>query len=429
MYDILIYPNITFQKNLEKDSYVVVLNNVIKELNKIRNDLNFTILSPKIIESLVFPNTKQLILPLPSYPSQMRTHFDSKLILDLIDCKNNSYDVVWSHLPEHTLQLKNLFFNLTNEQPIFIGYSHWFEVKENTNYAENMLPVNLHGILAMEKCMVNTLWLKNLIVKRAEKYLSKELVEQLEEKVITGYLGTDEHDIMPKTPKEKVLVFNHRDNGYTGFRKLITVLDKLYEQRQDFKLLTTLINLDRPYAKTVNITNRETYLKALSECYAGIGYFQNYSAWSISTTDGLSVGVPYLLPNAYCYPEMLGKDYPLLFDDEKDFLSKLNSLLDDTDLREKLSKEVFETSKNFLWKKRTDAFNNLINEAIAKLPILRKETDSYHKLVKIIESDKSITKKYLLKKMNWGINIGWNRYKNMLRKNGIELNKTQTALF
>ena len=34
-YNILVYPNITYQKDLEKDSYVVVLGNIIRELNKI----------------------------------------------------------------------------------------------------------------------------------------------------------------------------------------------------------------------------------------------------------------------------------------------------------------------------------------------------------------------------------------------------------
>ena len=48
-YKILVYPNITYQKDLEKDSYVVVLCNIIKELNNIRNDLHWTILSPRLI--------------------------------------------------------------------------------------------------------------------------------------------------------------------------------------------------------------------------------------------------------------------------------------------------------------------------------------------------------------------------------------------
>ena len=40
-YQILCVPNITSQNNLDKDSYVLVMHNVIKELNKIRDDLFF----------------------------------------------------------------------------------------------------------------------------------------------------------------------------------------------------------------------------------------------------------------------------------------------------------------------------------------------------------------------------------------------------
>ena len=61
-YKVLVYPNITYLKDLEKDSYVVVLGNIIRELNKIRDDLFFTIISPAHIESLVFKNTEQLII-------------------------------------------------------------------------------------------------------------------------------------------------------------------------------------------------------------------------------------------------------------------------------------------------------------------------------------------------------------------------------
>ena len=59
-YNILVYPNITYQKDLEKDSYVVVLRNVIKELNKVRDDIHWTILSPYEVKSLIFENTTQL---------------------------------------------------------------------------------------------------------------------------------------------------------------------------------------------------------------------------------------------------------------------------------------------------------------------------------------------------------------------------------
>ena len=112
-YKILVYPNITYQKDLEKDSYVVVLHNVIKELNKIRDkSIHWTILSPYETPSLCFKNTTHLPIELPSYPNAMRTHFDFIDLKKTLNWKYVDYDVVYSHLPEHTLQLKNLFVNM-----------------------------------------------------------------------------------------------------------------------------------------------------------------------------------------------------------------------------------------------------------------------------------------------------------------------------
>ena len=76
---------------MEKDSYVVVLGNIIRELSKIRNDLYWTIISPRQIDSLDFDNTEQIILPLPSYPNAMRTHFDFKTIIREIEEKQGGH--------------------------------------------------------------------------------------------------------------------------------------------------------------------------------------------------------------------------------------------------------------------------------------------------------------------------------------------------
>ena len=57
-YKILVYPTETYQNDLEKDSYVVVLRNVIKELNEVRDDIHWTILTSKHVKSLQFQNTE-----------------------------------------------------------------------------------------------------------------------------------------------------------------------------------------------------------------------------------------------------------------------------------------------------------------------------------------------------------------------------------
>ena len=96
-YKILVYPNITFQKDLEKDSYVIVLGNIIRELNKIRDDIHWTIFSPGgNIQSLSFENTLQLPIKFPPYPNAMRLHFNQIDIIKQIDFRKNDYDIVFA---------------------------------------------------------------------------------------------------------------------------------------------------------------------------------------------------------------------------------------------------------------------------------------------------------------------------------------------
>jgi len=410
-YKILVYPNITFMKDLEKDSYVVVLRNVIKELNKVRDDIHWTILSPKHVKSLAFDNTEQLIINLPSYPNKMRTHFNADEIMKVIDWRNNDYDVLYSHLPEQTLALKNLFHNSTNISPKIIGYSHWFEVKENSNYESTMLAQNLLGVLEMDECGVNSEWLKDFVIKKSKELFSDKQVKQLEEKIKPHYLGID--DVSPNHKYEpKTILFNHRDNDYTGYSWFVEQMDELYKTRQDFKVFTTLTNLDRPYAERVKLSSRKEYLNFVRKMHMGVGCFKTYSAWSISTTDGLSQGVPYVLPNKLCYPEMVGKDYPLLYN-EKDFLTTIESMLDNPNAREEANTYLAPLLPDFKWSGRVLSwFDNW--KQLDDLKVIQ-DTDGYQRILKFINRRKSVSKKDILEHLGWGVRVGWSSYRNRLR--------------
>jgi hypothetical protein len=69
---VLWWPNITFMKDLEKDSYIQVAKNQIKLLNEIRDDLWFYLILPCPVPSLQFDNVTQWYLPIPTYPPTMR---------------------------------------------------------------------------------------------------------------------------------------------------------------------------------------------------------------------------------------------------------------------------------------------------------------------------------------------------------------------
>jgi hypothetical protein len=190
-------------------------------------------------------------------------------------------------------------------------------------------------------------------------------------------------------------------------------MDELYKHRQDFKVYTTLMDLDRPYAERVKLSSRDDYLNFVRSMHMGVGCFQKYSAWSISTTDGLSQGVPYVLPNGMCYPEMVGKNYPLLYKGSDGFKSTIENMLDKPKLREEANNYLAPKLEDFRWSNRVlkwfDGWKHLDNLKVIS------NTESYKKMVDYIHKMKSVSKKELLEHMGWGVRISFSDYRNRLR--------------
>ena len=413
-YNILVYPNITYQKDLEKDSYVVVLGNIINELSKIRDDLFWTIISPKQIDSLDFDNTEQIILPLPSYPNAMRTHFDFKTIIREIDWKKKHYDIVWTHLPEHTLQLKNLLYNNTNVNPLFIGYTHWTEFPEITNYEMTMMDVNILGLLEMERCGINTLGQKELILKNAKKSFNKESLIRLDEIIVPNYLGWEIPKYEKQTSDKKIIVYNHRPHTYKDYPWFLKQMDRLWEDRQDFEVWVPLSDsVTKPYM-TNDKYDRFGYFSKLSSCYIGVCCKQRYGGWAISATDGMSVGVPYMFSDDNYYHE-LADSAGIYYKDDSDFIQTIHTILDNDEDRKYWSDKSLERFEKGKWETAIHQFNNMLNETIDKLPTLKNDTDSYKRILNFIHKKGSVSKADILDYLNWGVRISFTGYRNRLR--------------
>jgi len=144
----------------------------------------------------------------------------------------------------------------------------------------------------------------------------------------------------------------------------------------------------------------------------GVGCFKTYSAWSISTTDGLSQGVPYVLPNKLCYPEMVGKKYPLLYD-EIAFLSTIEYMLDNPQVREEANNYLAPLLPDFKWSGRVLSwfFNLKYLDDLQVIP----DTDGYQRVLKFIHKKKSVTRKQILEHLGWGVRISFSGYRNRLR--------------
>lgn len=140
-----------------------------------------------------------------------------------------------------------------------------------------------------------------------------------------------------------------------------------------------------------------------------MGAFQEYSAWSLSTTDGLSVGVPYLLPNKLCYPEMVPHDYPYFYSGDVDFLLKFENMLDNP-----IEYDTTDIANNMLWGNRVDewfdGWDNVFDlRAVG-------QTETLEEIVNFIKKKRFATKEDIINHLNWGMRIKWSSYRNALRQ-------------
>jgi hypothetical protein len=405
-YRMLIYGNYTDIENLERDSFVQVLKPTLDYLDK-HYKIHYTLLTPGLINSLNKPNLKQVIFNLPTYPNLMRTHFDAIEFLKAIDWRSNDYDIIYSHLPEHTSQIANVIHNSTHLMPKIIGYCHWFEVKENAPYAKTMFLNNILGVLEMEECGVNSVWLKNRVLDEAMEYFNQPTVDQLDRIIQPHYLGVDRVEEHSKTI-EKAVIFNHRANGYTGWNWFVEEMDELWQKRQDFTVYTTYAKIDRPWNKRIDEPTREGYINQLKRMKFGVSCFEEYSAWSISTTDGLSVNVPYLLPNNLCYPEMVPQNYPYFYNNRADFVNKFEEMLDN-----KLTYNTKQIANTMLWDSRIGEWFNKWS-TVFKFKTMQ-NSHAIDNIIDIIKTRKYISKYELLRELGWGVQIKWSPYRNTLR--------------
>ena len=423
---ILVYPNITFQEDLEKDSYIQVIKKQIKLLNEKRDDLWFYLILTEPMESLTFHNVTQIYIDLPTYPPTMRSHFDvggmKKILSHDLD-----FDLVMSHLPEHTHALKNTMYNVTHHTPKFFGYCHWFDVKPVVAWSKDSFLQNITGLLEYERCYLNTEHQKQMVLKQAGETFNAGIIRKLDEILTPQHLGVDEKDICRlaeiKQDREKIIVFNHRPDTYKHFEPFMKTMDALYEQRQDFKVWIPLLGKpNRDYVITDKF-DKQGYYDFLKKCWIGFSPKQTYGGWSVATTDGMMNGVPYIMYDDTYYHE-LWPEADVFKDHQPDTLQLLNRYLDSKEYRDDMGlKAVTHIADELVYKNEIDDMNVYINNLICKTKQMS-FSKKLNELIDFIKENGSVTKKAVMEFLGWGRGIKFTPYRRalMCHKNIYDVN-------
>jgi len=413
----LVYPNITFQKDFTKDSYYIIMSNILKHLSKLREDIHFTILTPEIISGFEHHNVDQVLYYWPTYPNDMRQHFDTRDLKKVTDYKNKDWDFVYTYLPEHTLQLENHFNNLTNCRPVIFGYDAYIEIPKTTGYESSLLRHHYAGLMSMNSCGVNSQAVKDTIIEHAPSCLPDKDVEILKDKIEPLPRGWDNVEGPRKKAQTepKIIVWNHRANSYKSYPWFLQQMDKLWEQRKDFTVWVPLADtIDREYIYNKKF-DRQGYFTELSKCWVGACGQSHHTGWANSASDGMAVGVPYIFYDADYYSQY-AEDAGIYFKKDDEFIKEMNKILDDEEHRKLYSKKSEDLGKQNSWEEIVKQYNNHFVKAEEKLKMVKEETEGYKKVFDYIHKRGSVTKKELLEYVNWGRGIPFNIYRNRLRE-------------
>ena len=413
----LVYPNITFQKDFTKDSYYIIMSNILKHLSKLREDIHFTILTPEIISGFEHHNVDQVLYYWPTYPNDMRQHFDTRDLKKVTDYKNKDWDFVYTYLPEHTLQLENHFNNLTNCRPVIFGYDAYIEIPKTTGYESSLLRHHYAGLMSMNSCGVNSQAVKDTIIEHAPTCLPDKDVEILKDKIEPLPRGWDNVEGPRKKAQTepKIIVWNHRANSYKSYPWFLQQMDKLWEQRKDFIVWVPLADsVDREYIYNKKF-DRQGYFTELSKCWVGVCGQSHHTGWANSASDGMAVGVPYIFYDADYYSQY-AEDAGVYFKKDDEFMNEVNKILDDEGHKKLYSKKSEYLGKQNSWEEIVKQYNNHFVKAEEKLKMVKQDTEGYKKVFDYIHKRGSVTKKELLEYVNWGRGIPFNIYRNRLRE-------------
>ena len=411
---VLVYPNITFQEDLEKDSYIQVIKNQIKLLNEIRDDLWFYLILPCHVPSLDFDNVTQYYTDFETYPQTMRSHFRVDVIRKMLN-NDLDFDLVMSHLPEHTHALVNTLYNVTHHMPPVFGYCHWFDLKEVVAWPKDSFLQNITGLLEYDRCYLNTQHQKNMVLNQAKETFNDDTIKKLDSILTIQHLGVNIEDIVSEineTP-EKIIVFNHRPDTYKHFKEFIAVCDELWKLRQDFKVWVPL--LDKPNREYV-ITDKgdkQWYYKELQKCYMGFSPKQKYGGWSVAMTDGMMNGVPYIMFDDTYYHELNAKgDF---FKNDHEALMLMNNYLDDPQFRNEQAEQAIDCIReNLIYKDKIVEMNKYMNDLLSRQKVMG-DSDKLKEIIEFIKKGPA-TKRELMDYLGWGRGIKWSPYRRALMK-------------
>ncbi len=324
--NVLVYPMLSVDE-INADSNYIIISNLIKSLYKEHNFV--LILNPKkkYVKDDLYKYCKIVYLNMPESKRNQVLYFNAEAIRKIC----TEYGI--THIFNNVVEQGHNFKFLNNQ----IDPSYHYKVLNYHHY-------NIHPSFgeSIYKTMLNVLYQQiigsylvdlNYFHSNHSFNMYKEEAEKILKKIPENYhveLGKHGKTIeQAEKYSTYTFIYNHRLAGYKNYTKTIEMFNELYKVNKDFKVIFTCADTANeskikklPYANVVRISDHQKYVEILSKCHANVTN-SAHETYCISLVESMQNNQLIIAPNSVTFPELLGKDYKYLFNNDKEQLSMM----------------------------------------------------------------------------------------------------------
>ena len=394
--NVLIYPMLSVD-NLNADSNYIIIKQLCNELLKTKNYNFFLIIDSnrKHIKDDLNSLVKILKMPMPKSKKHQVINFNCNIFREIF--KKYSFDLIWNNVVEQGHHLRYFQDTIVNEfRPKVFNYHHYpihRSLENITSYLPciHILYDQIVGSLGADLNFFHSQYCFDMLLEESNDILNKDKIQLLKDKSIVS-LGGYINEIKNFKKYEKfTFIYNHRLDGYKNWQITFNQFDQLWDEGLDFQVILTAGDKDnintinkKPYCIVKSFTKHSDYLKELSKCHCNT-INSRHETFCISITESIINEQITVLPNRCTFPELVGKEYPYLFQNEKEQLEMLRNLI-----KNNIRTYDYKTKDKLTLKNHSNNINNFFT----KLGESEKK-DVFNRIKK--EKTKIEIKKYLSK--------------------------------
>ena len=404
-------------EHLNKDSNYVHIKKVIERYTEMYPNTYFIIPFPvknfKYHEDGFFENMNVLRVPyiIPLSKKINNITFDGAFFNNIVE--KYGVHTIYNQIPEVTGQLKCLDthftsnLNVVNQHHYIYHDSLPYPLKNQMQYVYWQIV----GDALADVNIFNSQYTKNMVEDNIQKYMPEFGNKIAENSVVIPFGLWNKSSLVKNKKFDKItFVYNHRLQQYKNWETTFDVFDEL-QKTYDFDVALCPVgpvNIaqvnSRPYTRVFECKNQNEYYDVLSRCHANT-FNSQYETFCISIFESMMLGLATIVPNSTTMPELLGQNNPQLFDNKKEQIEKLTSLLKDNAKAEVFGLQNQKQAKKFNIDNYCQSLHKIFTEQLTK--VNRHETlkdKNKDKLQKYLDKHKKISV-HNMKKIRRFINL------------------------